>query len=727
MKLYYNMTRQCRVDEDNCRLTGKPVLYLGEKPVWELQLYSGELGIEPGIPDLSNIVSWRAAVDSDWTSSTSPMCRTIDGIDKTQADTGLIKIPVNANTERFAQNLNGRQSIDAFFELRGFDDAGDVKVIILINIICHNAIDPEGGEPLEEIASDAASMAWTRAVLAQPLIWEYSEDGENWHANCVNHVDLYQRVRHGADGTPSSAIPIPYGKDGLAVVPDLVDVIANRPADPSDGFCFLASDEGKSYWFIGGSWTSGVPLTTVQGPAGPTGPIGPAGERGLKGDKGDKGEQGSKGDDGRQGPQGEKGDPGDGLQIDATGTLANRHNYDAADRGFRYMATDLYTDEDSGIKYQLFYQKTSSDLGAWSAGIRLNCGPQGIQGERGLQGERGPQGENAALTTPLEFGNSEEGSLEVIANAVMFNGTKPIASVELYFDDPDDPGEKKSRQVTHLVTIHYCYTDNRTHVYFPVPDLDTSLGGVIRFAQGISGVSPYQEYLNSGGTDTYADWYAHFTAMVPEAPMDGRMYVRCAGEWVPLPMGQTGTVTVSVSGTENGCWYLDGSTTPHRSGDQLETSPGTHVISFGSVPGYTTPADQTVMVLSGENTAVTGIYTEISQMMYYGFINDGVTWHISDITSAMLTASGVTEAAPGALGPVAINAPAGSLIFVLLPSGFEAKKDDGFGGKVLFTEDNGESGTGANGTDIVIDGLTYKAYGEFNLVAGETYIYIQEA
>ena len=29
MKLFYNLTRQCRVDEDNCRLTGKPVLYLG--------------------------------------------------------------------------------------------------------------------------------------------------------------------------------------------------------------------------------------------------------------------------------------------------------------------------------------------------------------------------------------------------------------------------------------------------------------------------------------------------------------------------------------------------------------------------------------------------------------------------------------------------------------------------------------------------------------------------
>ena len=537
MKIFYNLTRQCRVDEDNCRLTGKPLLYLGEKPEWELHLYTGELGSEGKAADVSYVVVWRAAVDCDWSASTSPMCRTVSGIDKSRAAAGIIGIPINANTLNFATAINGRQSRDGYFELRGFNDSGDVVCIILLGVTCHNAIDPDGVGELEEIDSDAASMSWTRSMLAQPLIWEYSADGENWHANCANHVDLYQRVRHGQDGTPSAAMPIPYGNDGLAVSPDGVDVIANRPATAADGYCFLASDEGKSYWYINGAWTAGVPLTTVPGPQGIQGPAGPTGPQGETGATGPKGEQGSKGNDGARGPQGEKGDPGDGLQIDATGTLANRHNYDAADRGFRYLATDLIDDLETGLKYQVFYQKTANDLGAWSAGIRLYCGPRGDRGPQGVQGPQGPQGENAAAASPQKFGVDEDGALEIIANAVSLTGVKPIASVELYFDDPDDPDEIKSRQITHLVTIDYCYTDNRTHVYFTGSDLDLTLGGVIRFAQGISGVSPYQEYLAAGGTDDYLTWYSTLTGGLPEAPSDGKLYARKNAAWVEVTAG----------------------------------------------------------------------------------------------------------------------------------------------------------------------------------------------
>lgn len=789
MKIYYNVTKQCRVDENNCQLAGKPVLYLGEKPNWELQLYSGDTGATPEKVDVSGVISWRSAVDVDWNHSTLPMCRTISGIDKTNAATGLLTVPLNANTQSFADGMGSAQSKTGFWEVRGFNSSGDVTVIVILSITCHNAVDPDGVSELEEVDSDAASQSWTRAVLAQAMIYEYSVDGTSWHSTLNNHVDVYQRIKHGSDGTPSAAQLIPYGEDGLSVDPDQVGLIANRPATAEDGFCFLSSDEGKSYWFIGGAWTAGVPLTTVQGPKGDKGDTGATGPQGPTGATGATGPQGSKGDDGQKGDQGEqglKGDPGDGLMIDATGTLANRHNYDAATRGTRYMATDLYcetitgntdgtiyarhsdsdnenkgyawtngtatiftasacpsvldkifsdseckTETDSVIatsqKYQLYYQKTSGDLGAWSAGIRLYCGAKGDTGPTGptgATGAQGPQGENAAISSPLEFGTTDEGALEVVANAVMFNGTKPVATVELYYNDPDDPDEKKTRQVTHLVTISYCYTDNRTHIYFTGEDLDLTKGGRIRFAQGISGISPYQEYCDAGGSDTYAAWYAHFNAMVPEAPTDGKMYVRCAGEWVALPEGKTGTVSVTISGCEQGRWYLDGGTKAHESGEQLETSPGTHTITFSDVNRYTKPAEQIVMVQSSKDTAVTGTYTAITQMMYYGYINDGTTWHISDITGTMLTGAGVTEAAPGVLGKTAINAPAGSLIFALLPSGYEAKKDDGLGGKVTFSEDNGESGTGANGSSVTIDGKTYKAYGEFNLVAGETFLYI---
>ena len=726
MKIFYNVTKQCRVDQGNSQVAGKPVLYLGEKPTWELQLYSGDAGTDPVEVDVSGVVSWRSAVDVDWNHATLPMCRTIDGIDKSRASTGLLGIPLNANTQNFSEGMGSSKSKDGFWEVRGFDSSGNVTFIVIIPIICHNAVDPDGVNDLEDVSSDAASMSWTRAVLAQQLIWEYSADGINWHANCANHVDLYQRVRHGQDGTPSAAMPIPYGKDGLAVDPDGVDLIANRPENPADGYCFLASDEGKSYWYIGGSWTPGVPLTTVPGPVGPQGPAGQTGQTGPQGPAGPAGAQGSKGNDGKtgpQGPQGLKGDPGDGLQIDATGTLANRHNYDAADRGFRYMATDLYTDEDSGIKYQMFYQKTSGDLGAWSAGIRLYCGPPGIQGPQGIQGRQGPQGENAAVVSPQEFGTGEEGALEIIANAVSLTGVKPIASVELYFDDPDDPDEKKSRQVTHLVTIHYCYTDNRTHVYFASPDLDTSLGGVIRFAQGIGSVSPYQEYLNAGGTDDYLTWYARLTAGIEDCPDDGQLYVRRHGEWVLLP-GATGSITVTITGTDTGAWYLDGSPIAHASGETVTTDAGPHTVSFRTVPGMVSPEAQTVSVPRNGTAGAAGVYTPASQRIYYGTINDGSTYAISQITADML--ADLTAETPGSTSSAAIATVPGSLTCILVPEGFTVLKDDGFGGRVPFELHNGAADTGANGALLTLDGMTYRAFGEFNLVTGTTIIYIEE-
>lgn len=120
---------------------------------------------------------------------------------------------------------------------------------------------------------------------------------------------------------------------------------------------------------------------------------------------------------------------------------------------------------------------------------------------------------------------------------------------------------------------------------------------------------------------------------------------------------------------------------------------------------------------------------ETAGKMYYGYVNDGTTWHITDITASMLTAETMTETNAAAVNKAVISAPAGSLTVVLIPADAKltAKKDDGFGGMVGFDEDNGETGTGGNGVSLTLDGKEYRAYGEFNLIDGETFIYIMEA
>ncbi|MBQ7208159.1 MAG: collagen-like protein [Lentisphaeria bacterium] len=213
MDIFYNVTRQCRVDADNCRLAGNPVLYFGASPEWVLHLYTGEPGETPVPLDASGIPAFRAAVDVDWTASTEPMCRTVSGIDVSGAASGVIVVPIDANTVRFGQVLNGARSKDAYFELRGLDTNGDVALLILFPVTCHNVIDPEGGEPPEDTPSGYATEAYVDAVVSRELYVEFSADGESWHTSLTTG-DLYERIKHGSTGEWSDAFAIPYGPQG---------------------------------------------------------------------------------------------------------------------------------------------------------------------------------------------------------------------------------------------------------------------------------------------------------------------------------------------------------------------------------------------------------------------------------------------------------------------------------------------------------------------------------
>ena len=112
--------------------------------------------------------------------------------------------------------------------------------------------------------------------------------------------------------------------------------------------------------------------------------------------------------------------------------------------------------------------------------------------------------------------------------------------------------------------------------------------------------------------------------------------------------------------------------------------------------------------------------------IYYGCVNDGTTYKVSQITADMLEGDTVTEADAGAI-TATLAQTMGGVLFVLVPadSGLAVKKDDGVGGKVPFDEDIGAAGTGANGIDITLNGTAYKAYGEFSLIDAETVIYIE--
>ena len=110
-----------------------------------------------------------------------------------------------------------------------------------------------------------------------------------------------------------------------------------------------------------------------------------------------------------------------------------------------------------------------------------------------------------------------------------------------------------------------------------------------------------------------------------------------------------------------------------------------------------------------------------------GFREQDLTYEIGRLTADLLNTGTMTAVDADAIGAVNLGTvPAGTFTVVLIPatSKLIAKKDDGFGGKVNFDLNNGVAGSGANGASVFIGVLEYRVYGEFNLVSGETIVYI---
>ena len=255
----------------------------------------------------------------------------------------------------------------------------------------------------------------------------------------------------------------------------------------------------------------------------------------------------------------------------------------------------------------------------------------------------------------------------IVDRTVTIANTRPIASVELYYDN----NRNGSRQVTHRVAIDYNYQDNTTIVSFEDSTISLSFGGRIRFAQGLSGISPYQEYLKAGGSDDYLTWYSKLTVGIPDAPADGNCYVRRNGEWIVF----------------TGC--------PDDEDPPQGPVPAENEIYYGFI--------------SAENTGDTTNVAALTEDMIMSAVAKGTVVKSSDLSDR----------------PIKLNPSAYSWVFALVPSTKKVLKDDGLGGKVQFLLDNGIPNSGANKIQFTLGDLVFDMYGELQIVTAETTLYIE--
>lgn len=146
--IYINFNNGDLIDQQGGVSYDNPSIIYKSEPVWEINFLDYRDNY-PTMPDLSDATAWRAAVDVDFSESTEPLMRTLnDGIDSSEAVSGIIKVGLNSATSGVQAAVDGNESIRAYFELRGYD--GNDKCIydyrIRINLL--GAIDPQGGDPI---------------------------------------------------------------------------------------------------------------------------------------------------------------------------------------------------------------------------------------------------------------------------------------------------------------------------------------------------------------------------------------------------------------------------------------------------------------------------------------------------------------------------------------------------------------------------------------------------
>lgn len=683
--------------DDYANPVDTPRIAIGMRVRLKIKLCTDSIELETGklVPfpaeDFSSCSSFYFALDSDYLKETDPKLLKTTGIRiETDEDGGswfVGEVP-NTAVHSLVDALDKTDPDEAFLtlhaEIGGFESSDNSAAAFV------SQFDLEvskrvwmGGTVPGEILSDPEywNASQIEAYLSRTPQIQFSENGENWHDSQNVGQDEFLRVRLGDSGVWTSAIQIPRGGDGKDVYELAVE----------NGF------KGSFEDFL----------------------------LSLKGDPGKDGE------DGKDGLPGKKGDPGkDGadLTYDASGQIAERSIYDDRNEGFIFAATETSAEEKLSRLY--LYKKRSDTSGDWYNPLVIT-----------YYSTPGKDGENAELIEALEFTPPDESGYEYLYFSLK---DYPAATVSCVCVDTAE-GELRLPYNSVNGITKIIRKDDVIRIYFGeyVPAYAT---GRVYFSQGLAGLTQFQWYQKSGGTMSFEQWVAAAQAVREEAPMDGNFYCRRNGQWVAVAVQALGSVTIS--GTQE---YNENLTVgkpfsltfdaiaSNGSAVEIELTSGTlpaglalngkTISGTPSAEGtaslvFTASADGATMRISVELTIAKQL------IMYLGHVaSTSEIYKVADITEAMLNAETVTGAPAGTLDKTSLGyASPGDMDFVLLPkeANLKALKFDGISGWLEFEENKGGvSGSGANGTEITLNGEQYLVYGEIRLIAGETFIKVE--
>ena len=168
--------------------------------------------------------AYYCAFDQNCHYSDAPLLLQCDGITLSRDEAGhtLFSVPIpNTAVEKLCQTMTGKSSAPMFCEIGGFNSDGTAIFAWQFEITIRNRVYAGGGTSSVAGMPDYYTAPQVEAVVARELIFEFSSDHTNWHPEC-SAADKFLRLRHGANGTPSNAMPLPPQLNDTPWLPAIV-------------------------------------------------------------------------------------------------------------------------------------------------------------------------------------------------------------------------------------------------------------------------------------------------------------------------------------------------------------------------------------------------------------------------------------------------------------------------------------------------------------------------
>lgn len=142
-QIFYDIDTMRRVNADGAPITVLPAFYYNTAPVVQFQFLNNGTPI-----DLSGIAGWRAAIDTDFNSSSDPAVRvTADGIDASQSASGILSVTFDCRSAEFLSKLNNNRAVTGWLDIYGIDGSGISAFIAQMQVQLFSVVDPEQGTP----------------------------------------------------------------------------------------------------------------------------------------------------------------------------------------------------------------------------------------------------------------------------------------------------------------------------------------------------------------------------------------------------------------------------------------------------------------------------------------------------------------------------------------------------------------------------------------------------